>query len=304
MPAARAVNCSRQADAARHVGTHDAHSELAQHPGTLRLPHLHESPPRRPATPRGCARAPATSCLPEAQAGAPQRARGPHTPSVNVNAARAPFCTTQPAAAKPAAGRDFVLLLDASRSMRHTWDEVVCGVNSFLNMLRASAPPSSTLRLALFNDELTDVYRGDAASCPNLQLSAAVCSGHALPLEALASALRVAPRGSKRPKMLLIFSGGVDEAELHYSADQTAQLVAAQMQRDSSEVIYLGTRHDALSCASRLAVPRRTTLRVSPSLPRAALQAAAAAVQAAVLHGTRVTFTPDHRLFSDPCIAR
>jgi len=279
MPAARAVDCDWPAAAARHLGTHDAHSELAQRPSALCLPHA----PHRHALPRGCARAAATSWLPEAQAGAPQRARGPHTPSVNAPA-----------------GRDFVLLLDASRSMRHIWDEVVCGVNSFLNTLRAFAPPGSTMRLAVFNDALTDVYRGDAATCPDLQLSAAVCSGRALPLDALACALRAR---STRP-ILLLFSGGVNEAELNCRVDQTAQLVAALLQRDSSEVIYLGMRHDALSCASRLAVPRRTTLRVSPSLPRAALQAAAAAVQAAVLHGTRVTFTPDHRLFSDPCIAR
>ncbi len=91
--------------------------------------------------------------------------------------------------------------------------------------------------------------------------------------------------------------------ELQCGIDEAAALVQTHAAR-GAELVYLGTRHDALRCGAALSFPKRTTLRFSPYLPRTALQAAAAALRQAVCATGHVAFSDDQRLFCNPCLAR
>ncbi len=146
----------------------------------------------------------------EAEAEAEARAKLPPFKPVNSPSRQRMPTPSRPLALPPTppspayAAEDFVLLLDASRSMRRCWPALVMGVNVLLRALREFAPPGARLRLALFNHALRDFYVGDAATCREFDLTAAQCCGQAAPLDALSQALRDAPA---RRKVVLLLSG-------------------------------------------------------------------------------------------------
>jgi hypothetical protein len=114
---------------------------------------------------------------------------------------------------------EFWVLVDCGGAQRRAWAETEAGVNDFLCALRGFAPPGATARVELFTHESRCVYAGDAAAAPPLPpLPAARGSGLAVrgllrgpsaPLDALALAMRAAPR---RPRVVLLLSGAAARA--------------------------------------------------------------------------------------------
>jgi hypothetical protein len=182
-----------------------------------------------PATPaRGRDGAAAPSCDAGAEAGAAARRSGlPAASPVPCRAAArpAPYPTPwrleQPQPQQPPppppvpafAAAEFFLLLDCGSAMRALWPEVEAGANDFLAALRGFAPPGARCRVQLFAHEARTVYDGAAAEAPPLPAcepwgryggTPKALHGPSAPLDALAQAMRAAPR---KPRIVLLLSG-------------------------------------------------------------------------------------------------
>jgi hypothetical protein len=163
--------------------------------------------------PRAC-RPPAAEPWHLRACGAEAEADAPRTPPVRTLPPPRPLPPPPPPREPALNAAEFLLLVDAGGACARLWCELEAGVNDLLAALRTFAPPGASARVVLFAHELRTVYAGPAAQAGPLPRPQRL-RGPSAPLDALAVALRAAPR---RRRVVILISGARSVAAAHAAA--------------------------------------------------------------------------------------
>ena len=163
---------------------------------------------------------------------------------------------------------DITIVLDRSGSMQTLKNDVIGGLNEFLNE-QEKAPGEATVTLVQFDNEYESVYEArPIGKAPRLTHTSYIPRGTTALLDAIgrtidSAGLRLAaiPEQNRPGKVLFVIqTDGLENSSTIFSLQQVNEKITLQRDRYQWQFVFLGANQDAIATAASMNIPAHSTM--------------------------------------------